>query len=296
MGTRDLVVKNFGVLYDFAVRAVQSTRYVLHKGPANQRALYPSRDQRTPELSNGFYRNFLNWDLAKLTMEMNSNAIGSQNLNWLMEYDSIWQAARYAKSGTCVHYASGVLIWALRFAHNIRATIASHTEDHVFCIFSSHVRDLDYRFCSVVVDSWVHSHPVICLPSEHYLAMNNVCRFATFDLAGKSNVQLPEYDMSVLSDKKREVKRLIKTPYFKPAYNGTICDQGTNWNGTSFLGYQRHIDGRPFSIEDIAVPLPPRPAPGGGVRDHVEYVPGLPPGPLEKFPQFARGPRDELQL
>ncbi|MEM6962497.1 MAG: hypothetical protein AAF550_12270 [Myxococcota bacterium] len=237
MGTRDLVVKNFGVLYDFAVRAVQSTRYVLHKGPANQRALYPSRDQRTPELSNGFYRNFLNWDLAKLTMEMNSNAIGSQNLNWLMEYDSIWQAARYAKSGTCVHYASGVLIWALRFAHNIRANIASHTEDHVVCIFSSHVRDLDYRFCSVVVDSWVLSHPVICLPSEHYLAMNNVCRFGTFDLGG-----------------------------------------------------------RPFSIEDIAVPLPPRPAPGAGVRDHVEYVPGLARGPLEKFPQFARGPRDELQL
>ncbi|MEM6961534.1 MAG: hypothetical protein AAF355_03810 [Myxococcota bacterium] len=303
-GIEDLVVDDFGVLYDFATRAIQSTRYVLHHGPANQVGSCISQSKGLDARRTGSYRVTFARELASamrkgLGERPESLYYAEKRLNWVLTELIDWEAARYAKSGNCSEHAGGVLTWALRYASNIRVVLAVH-ENHTYCLFASRARKNRGKCYCIAVDSWVHSHPVVCLPDEHLWPMDGVLAYCMVDLFGAPNLF---YSKEVLEDVHTDI--LAWKSAFKKEQKGLIVshpaslspfDRGTNWKGESFLGYRRHIHGKPFCSEDIAVPLPGRPPPGAGIRDHVEYVPGLPRGPLGTFPSIAWGPLDARRL
>ncbi|MEM6960526.1 MAG: hypothetical protein AAF550_02135 [Myxococcota bacterium] len=145
-GTDDLIVDNFGVLYDFATRAIQSTRYVLHHGPANQRNSCISRSKGQGLRSTGEYRVKCARHLADVMAQMVVAASSrARELNWVTGEFCTWEGARYAKSGNCGEHASGVFTWALRYASNIRVAVVLHNQDHQYCLFAARVRRWDYR-------------------------------------------------------------------------------------------------------------------------------------------------------
>ncbi|MEM6960257.1 MAG: hypothetical protein AAF355_08910 [Myxococcota bacterium] len=287
-GAGGLKTQNFRHLFQFATRSIQSTRYVLHKGPANQEGFCISRKGDSSSRWTGLYRKRCARHLEQVLTKAQTRLRAPQATNWVTWVCRTWEGARYAKSGACGEHGAGVFTWALRYAANIRIVFAIHDSDHTYCMFLA--RSSRHSVHCVVVDSWVHSHPVVCLPHEHHFPMSGIKAYGMVDLVGAPAVSIPSYDQSIMEAakqryKKREKNKDIEDGPARPEWN-----QPTNWTGNSFFGHVSRIQGRPFTLKDIAVPLPPLPPPSVGVRDHQEQIPGLPPGPLERFPAIANGP------